>query len=225
LLQDSYTIQYPKAYEFAKQKTNHLLPKESITPKAIGVNLEYVEWIEFPKKSETSNYVIEKNKERQIKDMIKEQGKLYTLVQQVAAAKMGLLGLPELKRMAEATNPNNFEYETSVREWYDEYTERWYRTEEMTSDANALWNSRTDNALRMWRKVVNTLNATYDDPLAVFAKIVSGEATSETQREIRENAKLDIEEELIKLNIAYSQAYPLLVVAEQNILSLQGMYK
>ena len=225
LLQGVYMVQYPKAYEYAAKKTSKLLPIEAVTPKSIGEILEYVSWTEFPTKSKSSLYVIQNNKERQIKDMVNEKSKLDNLVQQVALAKMGLLGLLELKRIAEATNPNNFKYENSVSEWYDEATKRWYRTEELSSDSKTLWNTRTDDALRMWRTVVNTLNATYDNPLAVFAKIVRDEATSGTQREIRENAKLDIDEELIKLSNAYSQVYPLLVIAEQNILSLQGMYK
>ncbi|MBC8202040.1 MAG: hypothetical protein H8E86_08335 [Planctomycetes bacterium] len=225
LLQSSYAIQYTKAYEFAAKKTNRLLPKESMTPKAIGIALEYVDWTAFPKKSKSSLYVIQKSKERQIKDMVIEQGELFALIQQVSDAKMRLLGVPQLKQMAEDSNPNNFTYETSVREWYDEYTERWYRTEEMTSDAKTLWNRRLDDALRIWRTITETLNATYSDPMTAFARIVRGEATSQTQREIREDAKLAIEEEFIKLSNAYKQVYPLLFAAEQNILSLQGMYK
>ncbi len=224
IVSNIYSVNPKVAYDSAMSQLQHKKPIRQSTPSTIGVEL-HENWTEYPKKSENSEYAITKNHERQIIEIEREQKKLNNITNVLTEATNAFLALPDLKRIAETTDPNKYEYQTTVVEWYDEYLERWVKTEELTQESKNLWNQRTNDSIANWSKILSTINGNIEDPIRAFGKIIRSEPQNGTHRKIRAEARTEIEEGLEKLQDAYKTAYPLKIVAEQMILSLEQGYK
>jgi hypothetical protein len=95
----------------------------------------------------------------------------------------------------------------------------------MTQESKNLWNKRTNDTIANWSEIIRTINGRIEDPERAFGRIARSEPQNGTHREIREQAKRAIDEGLVKLHDAHNKAYPLKIVAEQMILSLEQGYK
>ncbi|MBT6268754.1 MAG: hypothetical protein HOI88_00190 [Phycisphaerae bacterium] len=228
-----------ESYEVAKVNVERFMPQKIITPRSIGrwiqlvKNLKFPNWNELDSISRVMQLTIKKSHKSHVADLKKERSKLTSIVAKVVGKKNSLIGLPEMKKMAEKNDPNNFsDYETEEYGSYKEYTDGygntrgyWDTTTRLTRGAIALWNKRLYFTIDQWSTISTNISSSYINPLADFNKITSDEANSATQRELRDYFEVQINEELTNFKIIYNQVLPFENIANQKITYLSNLEK